>query len=188
MSDALRHNSRKASATDFKSEIDYAIWLKVHGEPSPWLIDSQFEAKGSFEDRFRLGDKQILLWELDDCARTGERIPKWAADALYEILYGMAKGYLAKNSWNEAFGTPYADRKQPGGMRTRAQMFDAHREVRKVVAEKKARKEKLDYDQKTFAEAGKRLRPCLSGPVVKKLHGVVNKAIERGDWTPSTHP
>ena len=187
MSDARRHKVRKAGLTDFKSEIDYAIWCKVHGERSPWLIDSRFEAKGSFKERFGRNDKQILLWELDDCARTGERIPQWAAEALYEILYGMAKGYLSKNSWNDAFGKPYADRKQPGGMRTRAQMFNAYREVRKLAAEMKAKGEKRDYDQKLFAEAGKRLRPCPSGPVVKKLYGVVKKAIERGDWTPSTN-
>jgi hypothetical protein len=186
MSAARERAIRKAEATDFKSEIDYAIWCKVHGEPSPWLIDSQFEVKGSFEDRFRAGDKQILLWELDSCARTGERIPQWAADALYDILYGMAKGSLSENSWNDAFGKPYADRKQPGGMRTRAQMFDAYREVRKLVAEKKVRGEKRDYDQKLYEEAGQRLRPRLSSPVVKKLYGLVKKSIEIGEWTPWT--
>jgi hypothetical protein len=106
---------------------------------------------------------------------------------LYKILYGMAKGCLSKNLWNDAFGNPYADRKQPGGMRTRAQMFDAYREVRKLVDVKKARGEKRDYDQKLYAEAGQRLRPRLSGPVVKLLYGLVKKSIERGEWTPWSH-
>jgi hypothetical protein len=52
-----------AQATDFKCEIDYAIWRKVHGKPSPWLLDSKFKDEGSFEDRFNSGDHQILLWE-----------------------------------------------------------------------------------------------------------------------------
>jgi hypothetical protein len=134
------HNCAKA--TDFKCEIDYAIWRKVHGKPSPWLLDSKFKKEGSFEDRFNSGDHQILLWELHDCARIGRCIPKWAADALYKILYQMAKGSLASNSWNGAFGRPYADRKQPGGMRTRAQMFDAYREVVKLQAENKANKKR----------------------------------------------
>jgi hypothetical protein len=112
--------------TDFKCEADYAIWRKVHGCPSPWLIDSEFKAQGTFKDRFDAGDKQILLWMLDDCARTGQPIPEWAAEALYKILYGMAKGNLKRNSWNEAFGKPYADRRQPGGMRTKALMTMPH--------------------------------------------------------------
>jgi hypothetical protein len=78
MSDTRGRRGCKARATDFKSEIDYAIRRKIHSGPSPWFIDSQFEDEGSFEDRSRVGDKQILLWELDDCARTGQRIPQAA--------------------------------------------------------------------------------------------------------------
>jgi hypothetical protein len=118
---------QRAIATDFKSEVDYAIWRAVCGEPSPWLINSEFEAKGTFEQRFNegTGDAQILLWAIWDFARKDKRIPKWVTEALYDILFDMAKGGLENNSWNDAFGKPYADRKQPGGMRTRAQMFDA---------------------------------------------------------------
>ena len=50
-------------------------------------------------------------------------------------------------------------------MRTRAQMFDAYLEVRKLVAEKKTRKEKIDYDE-MYEEAGKRLQPSRFKPCV----------------------
>jgi len=101
---------------------------------------------------------------------------------LYEIIFGMAKGTLVKNSWNDAFGQPYADRKQPGGMRTRAQMFDAYREVIKLKAENKANKNKKMSSQEIYREAGKRLTPKQSGDVVKKLFGDVNRAIKKGEW------
>jgi hypothetical protein len=67
----------------FSSEIDHAIWCAVLGKPSPWLIDLEFERVGSFEDRFRAGDKQILLWELFDCWRDNRPIPQWAGEALF---------------------------------------------------------------------------------------------------------
>ncbi len=165
----------------FKSEVDYAIWRAVCGKPSPWLIDPEFKPAGTFEDRFRAGDKQILLWEINFCAQSGRPIPKWATNALYDILYGMAKGGVV--SWNDCFGKPYADGKQRRGMGTRAQMFDAHRAVKEVVAEKKNRNEKMDYEG-IYADAGRRLEPCQSGPVVKKLYDDVEKAIKSGKWKP----
>ena len=41
--------------------LDNAIVRAVRGESSPWPIDSAHPAKGTFEDRFKAGDKQILL-------------------------------------------------------------------------------------------------------------------------------
>src|ERR1700730_14801257 len=60
----------------FKSEVDYAIWRAVCGKPSPWLSDPEFEPAGTFEDRFKAGDKQILLWEIYFCAQSGRPIPR----------------------------------------------------------------------------------------------------------------
>jgi hypothetical protein len=53
--------NRPRTEFKFKSEIDHAIWCAVLGEPSPWRIDPEFEAKGTFEDRYKASDSQILL-------------------------------------------------------------------------------------------------------------------------------
>jgi hypothetical protein len=174
-----------ARETDFKSEVDYAIWRRVCGEPTPWLINSEFKAEGTFQERFNegKGDTQILLWAIWDYARRDKPSPKWVTEALYDILFDMAKGGLKKNSWNDAFGKPYADRKQPGGMRTRAQMFDVYREVNKLDAERMRGNKKINrYD--IYAEAGKRLNPSLNPDAVKQLFGLVKKAVDRGEWEP----
>jgi hypothetical protein len=82
-----------AKATGFKSEVDYAIWCAVLGKPSPWLLDTKFEMEPTFEDRFlKSKDRQILLWELFKCWRENQHIPQWVGKALYDILFGMAKG------------------------------------------------------------------------------------------------
>ena len=98
MSEACLSKVESGPQTEFKlkSETDHAIWCAVLGKPSPWLINSKFEPVGSFEDKFRDGDRQILLWELLDCWRDGRPIPQWAGDALYNLLFGMAKGVLEK--------------------------------------------------------------------------------------------
>jgi hypothetical protein len=174
----------KTTAEAFKNEVDYVIWRKVCGKPSPWLIDSKFDATtGTFEQRFFNGDLQILLWEINCCAQQKRLIPKWAADALYDIIFGMAKGGVM--SWNDAFGKPYADQKQRRGMATRAQMFDAYREVIKLKAENKSNKKKRKMSsQDIYQEAGQRLRPRKDRKVVQKLFGDVRKAISKGQWKP----
>lgn len=169
---------------DFKSDVDYAIWRAVCGKPSPWLIDAKFKAKGAFEKRtfeekFRAGDQQILLWEISCCAQKKRPISKWAADALYDKLFGMAKGGV--KSWNDAFGKPYADQAQRRGMATRAQMFDAYREVTKLQTEYEGSKKKISA-QDIYHEAGQQLLPRQNRKVVQKLYGDVRKAISEGKW------
>lgn len=172
----------ETTVEDFKNVIDYVIWRAVCGKPSPWLVDSKFEAKGTFEQRFLKGDLQILLWEINCCAQQKRLIPKWAADALYNIIFGMAKGGV--RSWNDAFGKPYADQTQRRGMATRAQMFDAYREVIKLQAESKGNKKRKMSSQDIYQEAGQRLRPRRDRKVVQKLFGDVRSAISKGQWKP----
>lgn len=169
----------ETSIEDFKSEVDYAIWRAVCGKPSPWLIDPKFKAKGTFEQRFEAGDLQILLWEINCCAQKRQPIPKWATEAMYDILFDMAKGGVM--SWNDAFGKPYADQAQRRGMATRAQMFDAYREVTKLQAEYKRSNKKIN-SQDIYHEAGQRLRPRQNRKVVQKLFGDVRKAISKRQW------
>lgn len=179
-SKAHREKVERTVKTIFKSEIDYAIWQAVLGRPSPWLLDR--EAKGSFKDRSVAGDRQILLWAIFKSWLENLEIPGWAGLKLYEILFHMAKGGFLKKevespTWNEAFGKPYADDKRAGGMKTRSRMFEVYQEVRKIVSEKKKKKEKIDYDE-MFHKVGQRFG--LSGATVKNLHGDVKQALERG--------
>jgi hypothetical protein len=166
----------ETTAADFKSDVDYAIWRAVCGKPSPWLIDSEFEPTGNFQQRFLNGDQQIL-WEINCCAQKKRLIPKWAADALYDILFGMAKGGV--KSWNDAFGRPYEDQKMRRGMATKSQMFDAYREVSTLQKENKASNKKMSA-QDIYQAAGQRLRPRRNGKVVQELYVRVRKAITKG--------
>ena len=88
--------------------LDEIIYRAVRGEETPWLLDPEFKARGTFEDRFRDGDKQILLWEIDDCAQSGRPIPKWAAEALHGLLYGAVKGQA--KSWDDASSEDFTQR------------------------------------------------------------------------------
>jgi hypothetical protein len=168
----------------FSSEIDHAIWCAVLGKPSPWLIDLEFERVGSFEDRFRAGDKQILLWELFDCWRDNRPIPQWAGEALFKLLFDMAKGLLrtAKDrlpSWDDAFGRQYAVDKQSRGMQTRSVMFDVYLqyEHEKKKNQTKPRVQRIDTAG-LLQKAGEPFG--INGDVAKKLIKEVKDAIERG--------
>src|SRR5262249_19526235 len=83
--------------------VNVLIARAVRGEPSPWPTDEAFEWKGSFEATFKAGDKQILLWAIEDYARRGVPLETWAAQALDDImLNGVARGRFG--SWEDAFG------------------------------------------------------------------------------------
>ena len=83
--------------------VNVLISRAVRGEPSPWWTDPKFKWKGSFEATFKAGDKQRLLWAIEDCARRGVPIPKWASEALHDIMFnGVARGKVA--NWKDAFG------------------------------------------------------------------------------------
>jgi hypothetical protein len=85
--------------------VNVLIARAVRGDPSPWPTDPHqpFKWKGSFEATFKAGDKQILLWAIEDCARKGAPVPKWAAQALHDIMFnGVARGRFG--SWQHAFG------------------------------------------------------------------------------------
>ena len=88
--------------------LNRAIVRAVRGETSPWDIDPAYPTKDALgkpftlEERFKAGDKQILLWAIWDYAERGEAIPKWATDALYEVLMRAAK--FEFSNWDAAFG------------------------------------------------------------------------------------
>jgi hypothetical protein len=185
MSEARLSKVESGPQTEFKlkSETDHAIWCAVLGKPSPWLIDSKFEPVGSFEDRFRDGDRQILLWELLDCWRDGRPFPQWAGDALYNLLFGMAKGVLEKTgdiaSWDDAFGRPYAVEKQSRGMQTQSHMFEVYRQYEQEKKKNKLmpKEKRVDTDE-LFQKAGQPFG--VNSDTAKKLRKAVKDAVRCG--------
>jgi hypothetical protein len=145
----------------------------VKGESSPWPIDPDpaYKAEGSFEDRYNAGDKQILLWAIDDCAQRGEPVPEWAAEALSDILYRMATGEFA--TWDDAFGKIFANGYRQGGMRTLSRMFDVWFRVKQLSGEGQPIGDGL-YDRvgRELGVGGKTTVANLYREVERDLHGV----------------
>jgi hypothetical protein len=144
MSDALRDIIRRS----------------VMGESELWPIDPHFPAVGSFEDRFNAGDKQILLWAIDDYAQRGEPAPQWAAKELNNITYSAAQGKYT--SWNDAFGKIFA-----GIQRRRAQTLTRMLDVYPI-------------DNRLFERVGQELKLPASGKTtVQELYLRVKADVER---------
>jgi len=57
----------------------------ARGKHDAWFLDS-FGAKDPHEKRFKVGDKQALLWEIYDCAEHKKVIPDWAATEFCDRL------------------------------------------------------------------------------------------------------
>jgi hypothetical protein len=71
--------------------LNQIIEESVQGEHDAWPLDPAYKVKGSYEDRYREGDNQIVLWEIYRCAKEGSAIPDWAA------LYTLPDDILANN-------------------------------------------------------------------------------------------
>ena len=148
------------------------ISRSIRGEPSPWPIDPAYKLEGSFEDRFRAGDKQILLWAIDEYAQKGEPVPEWAAAALNDILYRMAIGEF--DTWDDAFGKIFADGHRRVGIRTLARMFEVWTRVKEInAAEGSAIGDGLfERVGRDLAVGGKTTVGKLYGKVERDQHGV----------------
>jgi hypothetical protein len=114
-----------------ESILDEMILRAVKDKRSPWPIDRRFKAVGSFKTRYKLGDRQILLWAIWDSAQREEPIPKWATEALRDRVLRAAKGEFA--TWDGAFGKIYAGRRQQRSIQTLASMIDVWKCVWKHV-------------------------------------------------------
>ena len=146
------------------------IRRSVMGESELWPIDPDFPAVGSFEDRFRAGDKQILLWAIDDYAQRGEPVPQWAAKELNDIIYSAAEGKYT--SWNDAFGKIFA-----GMQRRRAQTLARMLDVYYRVYELHAKGHPID--NRLFERGGKELKLPASGKTtVQELYLRVKADLE----------
>ena len=125
------------------SLLNSAIHRAVRGEPSPWPIDPEFPAKGSFEDRFRAGDKQVLLWAIHECAQRRQLLPKWVTDALHDALFRLATGEF---SWDDAFGPLRAKGWQRREISGLSLMYDILARVRQKVVDQRRKDENINYD------------------------------------------
>jgi hypothetical protein len=148
------------------------IHRSVMGKSKLWPIDPKFPAEGTLEGRFNHGDgdKQILLWAIDDAAQRGLPIPPWAARALNEVIYRAAEGEL--DSWDEAFGKIFAGI-QKRRAQTLTRMLDVYYRVRELRAEGHA------IDNNLFERVGDELRLHASGKTtVQELYLRVKAELE----------
>ena len=158
--------------------LNSAIHRAVRGEPSPWPIDRRFPAKGSFEDRFRAGDKQILLWAINDCAQSRQPLPKWLADALQDALIRLATGEF---SWDDAFGPLRAkgwQRRQISGL---SLMYDIFVRVQQKVLEQRRKGENINHDlvYEDVRDDLKRVGCRIGIGKVKKYYALARDDIKR---------
>jgi hypothetical protein len=149
------------------------IRCSVMGQSKLWPIDGKFPSEGSLEERFNRDDKQILLWALAECARTGEPIPEWAGRALNNVIYAAVRGDLA--SWDEAFGKIFVDHRQ-GRAQSLALMLKVWA---RIYQRHHAGESKLE---ELFQSVGEEFG--IGATLVKELHGKVRDAIDRSEWSP----
>jgi hypothetical protein len=114
-----------------------------------WDLDPAHPAKGSYEDRFRRGDKQIVLWEISRCIKNDTPIPKWAGIAFRRALERVV---TCESTWDQAFG------KVPAGGRYKKSILTAAKSVKvcERIEDHKRAGRKIDND--LFNEVGKEFR------------------------------
>ena len=130
------------------------IHRSVMGESELWPIDPTYPAKGSLEDRFKAGDRQILLWAIAEYARKEQPPPNWAANALNDVIYGAAKGKFS--SWDDAFGKIFQNI-QRRRAETLSHMLDVYYRIRELHAEGHP------IDNTLFERVGRDLKLHASG-------------------------
>ena len=93
-----------------RDPIHEAILRAGRGEKSPWPTDKKYPVKGrNHQERFRKGDKQALLWAIEECGQEGKVIPPWAADAFSDLMARACEG-VEFETWDEVFGKIMASR------------------------------------------------------------------------------
>jgi hypothetical protein len=154
--------------------LDDAIFRAVRGEPSLWPVDPEHRVDGSYKERYERGDKQILLWAIEDHARNNKQIPEWAVVALKNALLRFAKG---KCSWEDAFGRPIARGWHRQKIKNLSLMYDAWWRVQQKVKERRAKKENINYNL-LYEDVSRELRKAgrkIGIGKVKEFYGLVQK-------------
>jgi hypothetical protein len=154
--------------SDVRVSLREIIRRSVMGESKLWPIDPKYPAVGSFEDRYRAGDKQILLWAINQYAQEGQLIPDWAAKELNEIIYSAAEGKFA--SWDDAFGKIFAGKRQDG-IQTLTKMLHVYSRVCELA-------KNHPIDNLLFERVGEELNPPLGKTRVQELYLQVKSELD----------
>jgi hypothetical protein len=177
---ASRKGTRHKMTDAIRAALRDIIHRSVMGKSELWPIDPKYPAAGSLEDRFNgtfnkgAGDKQILLWAIDDCAQKREPIPDWAANALHDWVYRAAEGEL--RTWDDAFGKIFA----PGQRQVRIKHLALMLRVWARICYRHAAGESKSED--LFVSVGEEFK--IGATLVKYLYGQIEDAIKSGDWVP----
>ena len=156
------------------------IHRSVMGTSKLWPIDPKHPAVGSLEDRFKgtfnkgVGDKQILLWAIDDCAEKREPLPDWVANVLHDLVYRAAEGEF--RTWDDAFGKIFALGQRQVRIKHLALMLRVWARICQRHEAGESKSEEL------FVSVGSQFK--IGATLVKKLYRQVEDAIESGDWMP----
>lgn len=92
--------------------IDEEVLRAVRGQDSGWAIDDKYPAQGrTWQERYNEGngDRQALLWAIEECGERGAPIPTWAHIALRRHALDAARGQF--KNWDGAFGKIMVKRK-----------------------------------------------------------------------------
>jgi len=157
---------------DPKIVLREIIHRSVMGKSKLWPINPKFPAEGTLERRFNggLGDKQILLWAIDESAQRGLPIPEWAAKALNDFLYRAAEGEF--RSWDDVFGKIFAG-KQQRRVQTLSRMLDVYYRVCELSAQGHA------IDNALFERVGEELKlPARGKTTIQDLYLQVKAELE----------
>jgi hypothetical protein len=110
----------------------------------------------SAEERYRRGDKTVILDTLCTCSLTEQPIPQWVWDAVIEAWLFNQYDIV---SWDEVFGPPN------GKQRAKKRRFELGHPVLYRVEELRAAGKKIEA---AFAEAGKDFG--ISGATAKSIY------------------
>jgi hypothetical protein len=136
--------------SEYKSLFE-VIEDSVESGRGGWDLDPnpKYKAEGTFEDRFKRGDKQIVLWEISRCIKNSTSIPPWAGAAFREALKNVV---TCEETWDQAFGKVPASGRYRKSIRTAAKSI----EVCKRIEELHGQGSKIDND--LFNYVGKEFR------------------------------
>ena len=131
----------------YKSLFEIIEESVEHGRGG-WDIDPAHPAKGSYEDRFRAGDKQIPLWEISRCIKNNTPIPEWAGIAFRVALKRVV---TCQSTWDQAFG------KVPAGGRYRKSLLTAAKSVKVCERIEQLHRAGRAINKDLFDQVGKEL-------------------------------